>query len=134
MIVGLLSILGAYGLAIVMVHLGRFWFRRERRKPIHYLLITRNNAPHIEWYLRSLLFFSWLKARTVKIIILDEHSEDDTLAIAERMAALQPNTVECMTWSEASQLDSVIASFEQEEVVLVRLSNTNELQHIPLFQ
>ncbi|MEF3309106.1 glycosyltransferase family A protein [Paenibacillus sp. GYB004] len=134
MIVGLLSIFGAYGLAIAMVHLSRAWFRSERRKPIHYVLLTRNNAMHIEWYLRTLLFVSKMKARDIHVVVMDERSEDDTLAIAERLAVSRPNQLEIMEWGGDAQLDEWIARYESEEVVLVRLSNTKELQHIPLYQ
>lgn len=134
MIVGLLSIFGAYGLAIAIVHLVRSRFRWNRRKPIHYVLITRNNEMHIEWYLRTLLFVSRMKARTIHIVIMDERSEDDTVAIAERLAAAKPYDIEITEWNETSQLDQFIARYENEEVVLVRLSNEKEMQTIPLFQ
>ncbi|MDF2721732.1 MAG: hypothetical protein K0Q59_1407 [Paenibacillus sp.] len=134
MIVGLLSIFGAYGLAIAVVHMVSSRFRRNRRKPIHYVLITRNNAMHIEWYLRSLLFVSRLKARAIHIAVIDERSEDETAAIVQRLAANRPEEIELMEWNEASSTDSLIERYEQEEVVLVRLSNTTEMQTIPLFQ
>ncbi|PYI51171.1 hypothetical protein [Paenibacillus flagellatus] len=136
MIVGLLSIIGAYGLAIAIVHWGRFRLLRTEssRKPIHYVLITRNNAMHIEWYLRTLLFFSRLKGREIRIALLDENSEDDTLAIAERLAESRADHFDIIEWNEASQLDHLIARYESEEVVLVRLSNKTDMQNIPLFQ
>ncbi|MNJ02490.1 hypothetical protein D3C73_1624600 [compost metagenome] len=65
---------------------------------------------------------------------MDERSEDDTLAIAERLAVSRPNQLEIMEWGGDAQLDEWIARYESEEVVLVRLSNTKELQHIPLYQ
>lgn len=134
MIVGLLSIFGTYGLAIAMVHLGRSRFNWSRRKPIHYILMTRNNELHIEWYLRSLLFVSRLKARAVHIVVWDDDSEDDTLAIAERLAAARPNHIEIADWRAASQLEERIEQYENEEVVLVRLGNEKDMQNIPLFQ
>lgn len=134
MIVGLLSIFGAYGLAIALVHLGRSRFRWNRRKPIHYVLITRNNAMQIEWYLRTLLFVSRLKARTIHIVVMDERSEDDTMAIAERLAETRPDHIEITEWNESAQLDQMITRYENEEVVLVRLSNEKEMQNIPLLQ
>ncbi|MEF3305156.1 hypothetical protein [Paenibacillus sp. GYB003] len=134
MIIGLLSIFGAYGLAIALVHFGWYRLRRSRLGPIHYVLITKNNAMHIEWYLRSLLFVSRLKAREVRIVILDESSEDETLAIVERLAADRPETIEAVAWNEAGQLDEIMTRYDDEEVVLVRLANEKELIQIPLFQ
>ncbi|TMV47165.1 hypothetical protein FE783_23265 [Paenibacillus mesophilus] len=134
MIVGLLSIFGAYGFAIAIVHLVRSRFRWNRQKPIHYVLITRNNALQIEWYLRTLLFVSRMKARMIHIVVMDERSEDDTMAIAERLAAARPYQIEITEWDESAQLDQMITRYENEEVVLVRLSNKQEMQNIPLFQ
>lgn len=134
MIVGLLSIIGAYALAIAVVHLGRSLFSWERRKPVCYVLVTRNNATQIEWYLRMLLFVSRLKGRTVHIVMLDEHSEDETLSIAQRLAASWPHHVEIVERADAAELDRVIARFENDECILVRLANDTELRSIPLFQ
>lgn len=133
MIIGLLSIFGIYGLAVALIHLGKLRLSRRRREPVYYLLVTRNNALHIEWYLRTLFFFSRLKARAVHVTVMDERSEDETLAIAERLAAAKPDCVEIAEWADESQLDSMIARYEHEKVVLVRLGNTKELQSIPLF-
>lgn len=134
MIVGLLSIFGAYGLAIAIVHLVRSRFRWNRQKPIHYVLITRNNALQIEWYIRTLLFVSRMKARMIHIVVMDERSEDDTMAIAERLAAARPYQIEITEWNDSAQLDQMITRYENEEVVLVRLSNKQEMQNLPLFQ
>ncbi|RKN78870.1 hypothetical protein [Paenibacillus ginsengarvi] len=134
MIIGLLSIIGTYGLAIALVHLVWYRWRRSRPNPIHYVLITRNNALHIEWYLRTLLFVSQFKAREVHIVVIDEQSEDETVAIVERMAATRTNQFDILEWSGPSQLDEVMLRYANEEVVLVRLSNAEELQNLPLFQ
>ncbi|GAA3412818.1 hypothetical protein ACFFNY_33415 [Paenibacillus hodogayensis] len=133
MIFGLLSIFGVYGLAILWVHWRRSRPDWNRPKPIRYVLVTRNNGMHIEWYLRLLLFFSKVKARAVHIVVLDERSEDETLVIAARFAALAPDHIEFTEWQDTS-IDSMLSRYENEEVVLVRLSNSKELQHIPLFQ
>ncbi|MFK7694762.1 hypothetical protein [Paenibacillus sp. HJGM_3] len=132
MIVGLLLIVGSYGSAIALVHFCHSVFRWNRRKPLTYLLITKNNELHVEWYLRSLLLFSWFKGRKVKVHLLDEGSTDETLTIVKRMAADRPEEIECMPLVGPDALDQVIAQYEQEEVILVRLSNEPELQKIPL--
>jgi hypothetical protein len=134
MIVGLLVIFGAYGLAVAMVHLLGFLSGSKRTRPVYYVLITRDNAMHIEWYLRSLLFFSALKGRTVKMIVLDEGSGDETTAIAERMAAARPGVIEMIRWKGVSQLDSTISRLENEQIVLVKLAGSDQLQKLPIFQ
>jgi hypothetical protein len=88
----------------------------------------------IEWYLRTLLFVSRMKARTIHIVVMDERSEDDTMAIAGRLAAARPYQIEITEWNESAQLDQMITRYENEEVVLVRLSNKQEMQNLPLFQ
>lgn len=132
MIVGLLLIVGSYGSAIALVHFCHSVFQWNRRKPLTYLLITKNNELHMEWYLRSLLMFSWLKGRNVKVLLLDEGSTDDTLIIAASLAADRPEEIQMMKLESPDGLDEVIARYEQEEVVLVRLSNELKMQKIPL--
>jgi glycosyltransferase involved in cell wall biosynthesis len=93
---------------------------------------VKNNELHVEWYLRSLLLFSWLKGRNVRVLLLDEGSTDDTLTIANRMAGDRPDEMQVMRLENPDLLDDIIACYEQEEVVLVRLSNEPDLQKIPL--
>jgi hypothetical protein len=132
MIVGLLLIVGSYGSAVALVHLCYSLARWNRRKPLTYLLIVKNNELHVEWYLRSLLLFSWLKGRNVRVLLLDEGSTDDTLTIANRMAGDRPDEMQVLRLENPDLLDDIIACYEQEEVVLVRLSNEPDLQKIPL--
>lgn len=134
MIVGLLLIVGSYGSAVALVHFCHSVFQWNRRKPLIYLLITKNNELQMEWYLRSLLLFSWFKGRKVKVLLLDEGSTDDTLTIAARLAAERTEEIQVMQLDSPDGLDEVIARYEQEEVVLVRLSNELEMQKIPLAQ
>ncbi|WP_127581199.1 hypothetical protein [Paenibacillus koleovorans] len=134
MLVGLLLILGSYGSAIALVHFCHSVFRWNRKKPLTYLLITKNNGLHMEWYLRSLLLFSWFKGRKVNVLLLDEGSTDDTVAIASRLAADRPNEMQVMKLEDSALLDDIIACYEHEEVVLVRLSNEPEMQKLPIAQ
>lgn len=134
MIVGLLWIFGSYGLAVALVHVCHSFFHWNRKRPIYYVLITKNNGLQMEWYLRSLLFFSWFKGRKVRVIVMDEGSTDETTQIAGKMAEQRPEEIETIRLDHPDVLDQWIARFEREEVVMVRLSNQEEMQKIPLFQ
>lgn len=134
MIVGLLSIFGAYGLAIAFVHLWHAWRQGSMKQTLHYILITKNNGSHMEWYVRSLLWIAWLRARPIHIVIVDEGSQDDTLVIAARLAKSRSTYLELVECGDAGMPDHIIARYETEEVVLVRLSNERELYRMPLFQ
>ncbi|WP_055106068.1 glycosyltransferase family A protein [Paenibacillus ihumii] len=81
-------ILFSYGIAGTLVHL--FYSRHLKnpsipRKQVHYILVAYNHENQIEWYLRALMWYSCLSAQSLRITILDEGSQDDTLAIIERM-------------------------------------------------
>lgn len=52
----------------------------------HYILFTNQNQLRIEWYIRSLLFLSWLKGRTITITLIDEGSTDETLEIVQKLS------------------------------------------------
>ncbi|AZK45904.1 hypothetical protein [Paenibacillus lentus] len=81
-------VLLSYGVAGLIVHL--LHNRQLRDKPnlckqVHYILVAHNHEKQMEWYLRALLWYSCLRAQSLRVTILDEGSQDDTLAIIERM-------------------------------------------------
>ncbi|MNJ66919.1 hypothetical protein D3C77_630410 [compost metagenome] len=81
-------ILFSYGVAAVLVHLshGRYLrYQPNTRKRVHYILVACNHENQMEWYLRALLWYSCLRAQSLRVTVLDEDSKDDTLAIIERM-------------------------------------------------
>lgn len=134
MFVGMLCIIGSYGLAVALVHACHSFFRWERKQPVTYLLITRNNELQLEWYLRSLLVLSWVKGRKIRVKVLDEGSTDDTCGIALKLASVRPEEIQVLPLEHADQLEDIIARHEREEAVMVRITNQRELQNIPLFQ
>ena len=84
--IGLLWILGCYGISIAVLHLLLGTRRGGSKKPTNVLLVTKNNQNQIEWYIRSLFFFSRFKGNEVKATIFDEGSSDDTRKIIERLS------------------------------------------------
>jgi len=126
MMLGLLWIFGSYAASIALVH---WCYRRHRvngRKITHVLLITHNNQLQVEWYIRSLLFFSRLKGRDVHVTIADEGSTDDTLAIAERFR--EESDLDICTLVSADSLDEWIRQHEDKQVIVVRLGIQDGLE------
>ncbi|MNI90129.1 hypothetical protein D3C73_1476200 [compost metagenome] len=73
----------------------------------------------VEWYIRSLLFFSRLKGRDVHVTIADEGSTDDTIAIAERFR--KENNLDICAFDGPESLDEWIRHYEDKQVIIVRL-------------
>jgi len=131
MVVGLICIIGFYGLAVLLMHGCYARFRGKGRKPVHYVLVTNNNETQLEWYVRSLLFFSWLKGKPIFLVIADEGSTDGTLAIARILKRHEP-AIDIVEWADSVRLDRLLAGLKDEAVVTVRLGNDRKLQQIPL--
>jgi hypothetical protein len=130
MIIGLLWIVGSYAVGIALVH----WMHRKSQKRrvrfTHYVLMTRNNQLHMEWYLRSLYFFSSLKGREISVTIVDEGSSDDTLEIAERIGHEKDVPIRFESGEEA--METFVANHLDEEVVVVKLSGIDDARNISL--
>jgi hypothetical protein len=125
MILGLVWIVGCYAAGIAILHaIHRRWKRQGQPRIIHYILQTRNNGHQVEWYLRSLHFFSWMKGRTIAVTIADEGSTDDTMAIAQRLS--QEHHLIIYTPAEGSWEDWA-RSYENEQLVIVRLNQEHDL-------
>ncbi|WP_159885424.1 hypothetical protein [Paenibacillus puerhi] len=125
MILGLIWIVGCYAAGIVLIHaLHRRWQRQAAPRITHYILQTRNNGHHVEWYLRSLHFFSWLKGRTITVTIADEGSTDDTVAIAERLS--HEHHLSIYTADDSWKIWN--RQHDDEQLVIVRLSQNQDLE------
>ncbi|MDU0205683.1 hypothetical protein ACYEXS_16035 [Paenibacillus sp. MAH-36] len=128
--IGLLWILGCYGISIAVLHL-LFGARKGRKKkPAKVLLITKNNQNQIEWYIRSLFFFSGLKGYEVTATIYDEGSSDDTRQIIERLS--HTHLLNLRYQMDFGAVDQFVSEHEGEPVVVVHLSNREDLVKIPV--
>ncbi|AVX21712.1 MAG: glycosyltransferase family 2 protein [Bacillota bacterium] len=69
---------------------GLFYSRRQQRQPqmngISVVLLTRNNAANLEGVVRWLLQYEYRYHWLLQIIIIDQGSWDQTLAIADKLA------------------------------------------------
>ncbi|GIO35215.1 hypothetical protein J41TS12_00760 [Paenibacillus antibioticophila] len=77
-----------YGLAALLVHLLHRRFLRRTQKDVletHYILVTRNHELQLEWYIRALSWYARIRGECIRVTVLDQASEDDTLAILRRL-------------------------------------------------
>lgn len=128
----LLGIIGCYALAAAAVHLAYVFTRKRRRAERHYVLLARNEQHMMEWYIRSIRRLSHRTGEEVKVTVINQGSEDDTLQIAGRFArsgmkvdissGLQPDVTSAVSDDEP---------YEGEQV-LVDLGKPAELLKLPL--
>ena len=135
MLQGMICIIGIYGLGILLVHAA---FGRTRRlrdetrcRSKHYVLISKQNQFQIEWVLRALFLFSWLKGSNFKITVIDEGSTDDTLTIIDKLT--KDYHVDLEWLPKPSQPVEYRNLFPSSQTVIVRLSHGEDLQKIALF-
>ncbi|NQX47186.1 hypothetical protein HQN87_17785 [Paenibacillus tritici] len=123
MIAQLIWIMCIYASAAALVQL--LHHREETRaaartgKRLHYILITRNHEAVVEWYLRVLAVHALWIGRPLYVTVLDDGSEDGTLAIASRMA-YHSSSIECECAS-AIPLYSLTGGNERGQGVTVDL-------------
>jgi hypothetical protein len=134
MLWGMLWIVGVYGAAVVILHLLYAAHKRhncEMPARTTFALITHNNETQIEWYLRSLLFVSWLRGRRIAIVLFDEDSSDDTLAIVRSIAKEQAGAV--IQIADIS-LEEYLRSHLDDAIVLHRIKNSGNGKGLPVLQ
>lgn len=127
--IGLLWIVGCYGLSIAVLHILFGSRKASSKKAARVLLITKNNENQIEWYIRSLFFFSRVKGWELQTTVIDKGSSDDTLKIIERLSHTFP--LEICSDSNYESVDYYLHQHEMEAVIVVNISNREELIEIP---
>lgn len=58
---------------------------KKNKKVNHYFILVENGQGKLEWIIRSINFRSWLSGEEKKLTVFDLGSDDDTLAILERL-------------------------------------------------
>ncbi len=129
--IGLLWIFGSYGASIALLHLIYGNRKRKRNQAARVLLVTKNNQMHIEWYIRSLFFFSRIKGRDIAAMVLDEGSTDETIQIIERLSNRYRLDVEVYPYGRS--LDQLLLAYDSDDLLVVNISNRDDLAEIPLF-
>ncbi|MDN4066427.1 hypothetical protein NYE70_15250 [Paenibacillus sp. FSL R5-0407] len=127
----------SYGLAAVLVHFLHGVLLREKPKDgkrLHYILVTHNHGNQMEWYLRALSWYARLRGESVKVTVLDEASQDDTVAIIQRLrdqAGIELTTIGLMT-ADADEISRQATAWTEEEIqVYVDLRVPQEAAKIP---
>lgn len=130
---GLLWIVGTYGFCLAVIHAVYAVHKKKGIVPetTYIALITHNNELQIEWYLRSLIFFSWLRGRHIAIAILDEGSTDDTLGIIKRLTQ-DSGRVQAIICEES--LDDFLEAHQGDAVVVHRLRPLGKGEPLPVLQ
>jgi hypothetical protein len=125
MMLGLLWIVGSYAIGIALVH---WCYRRDREKSqieTHVALITYNSQLQVEWFVRSLLFFSRLKGKEIQLTVADEGSTDDTLAIVEKLRLEHSLNISLIV--ERGSFEEWKNTNEDNRMIVVRLGHQEDL-------
>ncbi|MNP21314.1 hypothetical protein D3C76_1139270 [compost metagenome] len=81
-------ILFAYGMTAAIVHM-IYWLQLKKKSGqsvcVNYVLVTHNHENQMEWYVRALSWYGKLRGLSLHVTVLDVASEDDTLAILQRL-------------------------------------------------
>lgn len=138
MVAHLLWILAIYGIAIALVHI--LHARRHRggspnRRPLmHYVLITSNHERQVEWYLRALSLYALLRGTRVRVTVLDDRSDDDTMQIVQRLADLSGIELYVGEWNSEMNEDKKSPTESDEQCIHIDLRNSSEVIRIPYVQ
>lgn len=127
--IGLLWILGCYGISIAVLHL---WFgarKGRNKKPAKVLLVTKITKIKLNGIFAR-YFFSGLKGYEVTATIYDEGSSDDTRQIIERLS--HTHLLDLRYQMDFDTVDQFMSQHEGEPVVVVHLSNREDLVKIPV--
>jgi hypothetical protein len=129
MVNGLLWIIGIYGFCILLV-LGAHRLQNRlttekqaanvNKKTIHVALVTLNNQTQIEWYLRSFLWVSALRGRSIYVTVFDAGSTDETLAIVAKLASTRDNI---RVESSTEGMTHFMIQHKEATVVILQLMN-----------
>jgi glycosyltransferase involved in cell wall biosynthesis len=87
----LLWVFSVYGFLSAVWHIFQLLsFRRPPFPPTLVFLVVRNGESYIEGLLRRIAAEIVERAPQLRVVVLDDRSEDHTLSIVERMAAREP--------------------------------------------
>jgi hypothetical protein len=131
MVWGLMWIIGIYGTAVIFLHMLYAIHKKREPKVTYFALVTHNNGTQIEWYLRSLIFFSWLRGRPISITIFDEESVDETVDVVSRFAEGRDHVE--LHVSDGS-LEMFLEAHQGDAVVVHRLMTLGKDEGLPVLQ
>lgn len=80
----LFSLLTLFGLIGAWICISQWLHRPRHNEVIHYYLLTHNSQAEVEWFIRFLTHKANMDGQLFQLYLLDNGSEDDTLAIIEK--------------------------------------------------
>lgn len=131
MIWGLLWIIGIYGTAVAILHILYATHKSHKPETTYFALVTQDNGAQIEWYLRSLIFFSWLRGRQISITVFDEGSTDDTVEVVRRFVVERSNVR--IEVAEGS-LEAFLEAHQGDAVIVHRVIAVGKDEGLPILQ
>lgn len=141
MVAHLLWILVIYGIAVALVHMLHIHTKRvessNRRSAMHYIIITSNHERQVEWILRALSLYALLRGTRVRVTVLDDRSNDNTLRIVNRLADLSGIELSVGVWNSEEHTDvglKNITSDQDEQRIEIDLRISSEVAPIPYVQ
>lgn len=117
MAIGLAWIIGIYGIGALMVHVVH---RYQYKKLIHVALVTMNNETQIEGYLRTFLWISAIRGRSIYVTVFDSGSTDETLTIVTKFA-LERDNIKIETSTEG--MSDYMITHSEDTVLVLQLMN-----------
>ncbi|AOZ93230.1 hypothetical protein [Paenibacillus crassostreae] len=141
MVMQLIWVAVIYGLAIAWIH-GMYHITHKRKadhrknKVSRYILITCNHESQVEWYVRALWLYAYLRNKEVYLLVIDDASSDETVRIVQRMSDFSglDLTLRVCSGDIGVELSNVGTQEELEEFKLIDLRIPQEARHIPYVQ
>lgn len=140
MVIQLVWIVAIYGLAVAIVH-GLYAMRKMKgnlvqERCIHYILITYNHEGHVEWYVRALQLYGYLRGKPIYITVVDHASSDDTVRIIHRLEGLSGIDLSVVSGSldSGDEIDSCLSMGNHGNTIMIDLRMLQEADHIPYVQ
>ncbi|XEC95369.1 hypothetical protein AB6A23_01965 [Paenibacillus tarimensis] len=144
------AIVCCYAIACIAVHVFRHINKNKTSVIRHYVLVGDNHEKQMEWYIRSIRWFSLLSGAPAKITVIDEGATDETPAIVLKLQktdedlALKagPSPLSMETGTEGGpvrdssqylwmlQAEGIVSA--SEHAVLIDLRSEDHLSKLPL--
>ncbi|OAB42928.1 hypothetical protein [Paenibacillus glacialis] len=142
MVIQLIWIAVIYGLAIATVHgiyAITYKVKGNSRKEYHneYILVTFNHERKIEWYVRALWLYAFQKGKTLRILVLDHGSNDETVRMIHTMrewSGLDLSVVVCEGVVNRDRMNGYLPLSGTEGPIWIDLRIPQEDRRIPYVQ
>ncbi|HEY2494671.1 MAG TPA: hypothetical protein VGI33_17400 [Paenibacillus sp.] len=138
MVIQLVWIVAIYGLAVAIIH-GLYAIRKMKgnvaqERCIHYILITSNHERQVEWYVRALQLYGYLRGIPIYITVVDDASSDDTVRIIQRLEGLSDIYVSNGSLDRGDEISSYLSMRNNGEITVIDLRIPQEVDRIPYVQ